>query len=241
MMIGEGRKTHDVSAAYGRPRGFRQWLSPRVWAAALLLCAALTGPASARTLHIVALGDSLTAGFLLPADAAFPAVLERALKAKGFDVHIDNAGVSGDTSTDAQARLDWSIGDGADGVILEIGANDMLRGLDPKIPRDAIAAMLATLRERKIPVLLTSMRAAPNLGADYVGRFNAIYADLAEKYGATLAPFFLEGVAGHPDQQLSDGLHPNRKGVETIVANLTPAVASWLEKIRAGAAQQAKP
>ena len=236
-----GHKARDASAAYGRPRGFRQWRAPLALAATFLLGAALAGPAAAKTLRIVALGDSLTAGYQLPADAAFPAVLEHALKARGFDVQVANAGVSGDTANDAKARLDWSIGEGADGVIVEIGANDMLRGLDPQIPRDSIAAILAALREREIPVLLTSMRAAPNLGADYVGRFDAIYADLAEKYGATLAPFFLEGVAGHPDQQLPDGLHPNRKGVETIVANLTPSVAGWLDKIRASSTQLAKP
>ena len=214
-----------ASDAYGHGRKFRQMIF------ALLALAALSLPsvAQARKLHIVALGDSLTAGYNLPADAAFPAVLQKALREKGYDVVIDNAGVSGDTSGGARERLDWTVADGADGVILEIGANDMLRGLNPDISRDNIDAILSRLREKKIPVLVAGMVTAPNLGADYAAQFNPIYPELAKKYSAPLYPFFLDGVAGHKDRQLPDGLHPNRQGVETIVAGILPVVTSWLD------------
>jgi acyl-CoA thioesterase-1 len=198
--------------------------------AALLAFAALAAsPAQARKWRLVALGDSLTAGYNLPADAAFPAVLQKALRDKGYDVVIDNAGVSGDTSGGARERLDWTVAEGADGVILEIGANDMLRGMNTEITRENIDAMLSRLREKKIPTLLAGMVAAPNLGPDYAAQFNPIYPGLAKKYGAPLYPFFLEGVAGRKDRQLPDGLHPNRQGVETIVAGILPLVITWLD------------
>jgi acyl-CoA thioesterase-1 len=198
--------------------------------AAMLALAALTAfPAQARKLHIVALGDSLTAGYNLPADAAFPAVLQKALREKGYDVDIDNAGVSGDTSSGVRERLDWAVAEGADGVILEIGANDMLRGMNPDMTRNNIDAILSQLRDKKIPVLLAGMVTAPNLGPDYAAQFNPIYPDLAKKFAAPLYPFFLEGVAGHKDKQLPDGLHPNRQGVETIVAGVLPLVTAWLD------------
>jgi acyl-CoA thioesterase-1 len=200
---------------------------------ALALMLAGAGPLYARTLRIVALGDSLTAGYGLSANLAFPAVLEKALKEKGFDVEIVNAGVSGDISAGLLARLDWAIGDGAlDGAIVEIGANDMLRGLNPDQTRANIDAILAKLRERKIPLLIAGMRSAPNLGGPYAEQFEPLFAALAQKYQAPLYPFFLEGVAGHPDRQLPDGLHPNRAGVETIVAGILPAVTAWLDALR---------
>jgi acyl-CoA thioesterase-1 len=211
-------------ATYGPRLSFRQIIF-----AALALLFGLSEAAGARPLRIVALGDSLTAGYGLAADAAFPARLQAALKAKGFDVEIVNGGVSGDTSADLLARLDWTLGDGADAAIIEIGANDMLRGLDPDQTEKNIDAILARLRERKVPFLIAGMRAAPNLGGLYAARFEPLYRALAKKYDAPLYPFFLNGVAGHPDLQLPDGLHPNPRGVDVMVAGLLPAVVAWLD------------
>jgi acyl-CoA thioesterase-1 len=206
-------------------------------AALMTLFAALTlGSAQAapetRPLKLVAFGDSLTAGYRLPADAAFPAVLERALKARGHAVTIANAGVSGDTTTGGLDRLDWSIPDGTDGVILELGANDMLRGTDPAVTRKALDAMIARLKARGIPVLLAGMRAAPNLGPDYVARFDAIYPDLARTHDLVLYPFFLETIIGDRAAHLEDGLHPSVKGVEAIVAGIVPTVETFLGRLR---------
>jgi acyl-CoA thioesterase-1 len=189
--------------------------------------------AAMRPLKLVALGDSLTAGYGLPGEAAFPAVLERALRAKGYAVSIANAGVSGDTTSGGLARLDWSIPDGTDGVILELGANDMLRGIDPNIPRQALDEILARLRERGIPVLLTGMYASRNLGAEYVARFEAIFPDLAKKYGVPLYPFFLDGVAGVRELALPDGLHPTAKGVQVIVERILPTVERFVAQLAA--------
>lgn len=185
-------------------------------------------PANAAPLRLVALGDSLTAGYGLPASQAFPARLEAALKAGGHDVVIENAGVSGDTTSAGLARLDWSVPDGTSGVILELGANDMLRGLDPAIAEKSLDAILARLRQRGIPVLLIGMQAAPNLGAAYKQSFDAIYPRLAEKYGVKFYPFLLDGVAGHPNLNQPDGLHPTAAGVDVIVARILPAVEGFL-------------
>ncbi|MFG5119838.1 arylesterase [Methylorubrum sp. POS3] len=202
----------------------------------VLLAAAALGAPAARAaeppLKLVALGDSLTAGYRLPADAAFPAVLERALKAKGRAVEIANAGVSGDTTTGGLDRLDWSVPDGTDGVILELGANDMLRGTDPAVARKALDTIVARLKERGIPVLLAGMLAAPNLGTDYRARFDAIYPDLAKAHGLVLYPFFLEGVTGNRAHTMEDGLHPNAKGVETVVAGILPTVETFLDRLK---------
>jgi acyl-CoA thioesterase-1 len=189
--------------------------------------------AALRPLKLVALGDSLTAGYGLPGEAAFPAVLERALRAKGYAVSIANAGVSGDTTSGGLARLDWSVPDGTDGVILELGANDMLRGIDPNIPRQALDEILARLRERGIPVLLTGMYASRNLGPDYVARFEAIFPDLAKKHGVPLYPFFLDGVAGVRELALPDGLHPTAKGVQVIVERILPTVERFVAQLAA--------
>ncbi len=225
--------------AYGRASLFRPCfsLAPGFsiavgFFAALGVLLGLAAPAPARPLRLIALGDSLTAGYALPADAAFPAQLQQALRAKGYAVEIENAGVSGDTSTGMLERLDWAIGEGGDGAIVEIGANDMLRGTDPAMTRQNIDAILARLQNRKIPVLLAGMRAAPNLGPEYAGKFDPIYAQLAKKYDAPLYPFFLEGVAGHPGRQLPDGLHPTREGVATIVAGIMPVVTEWLDRLQ---------
>lgn len=188
-------------------------------------------PESPKQVKLVALGDSLTAGILLPADGAFPAVLEAALRKEGYHVSIVNAGVSGDTTTGGLARLDWSLGEGADGLILELGANDMLRGTNPKATRAALDSMLARLKEKNVKVLIAGMLASPSLGHAYRDEFDAIYPELAAKYGALLYPFFLEGVSGHPQFTLTDGLHPNAAGVETIVRNILPTVRLLLASL----------
>lgn len=188
-------------------------------------------------IKLVALGDSLTAGYRLPADAAFPTVLERLLKARGQDVTVANAGVSGDTATGGLDRVDWSVPDGTAGVILELGANDMLRGTDPKVTEGALAAIIERLKARGIPVLLAGMQAAPNLGPDYKARFDAIYPALAERYGLTLYPFFLDGIIGDRAQHLDDMIHPNRQGVETIAARMAPTVETFLGGLRQGASR----
>jgi len=186
-----------------------------------------------RLITIVALGDSLTAGLGLPSQDAFPAKLQKALAAKGIPVTIADAGVSGDTTSGGLARLDWSVPAGTDGVILELGANDALRGLDPAVPRAALEAILRRLKERGIPVLLCGMLSPPNLGADYARAFNAIYPDLARTYDAALYPFFLDGVAGQRRLNQADGLHPTAAGVDVIVAGILPKVEELIARIRA--------
>ena len=185
--------------------------------------------AQARTLTVVALGDSLTAGYLLPADQTFPTVLERVLKARGRDISIINGGVSGDTTNDGLARLDWSVPEGTDAVILELGANDMLRGLDPSIPRAALHEILSRLSVRKIPVLIAGMKAQRNLGPRYVDAFDSIYPDLAREFAAPLYPFFMDGVADDTALLQKDGLHPTHAGVERIVDRMLPVIEMFLD------------
>jgi acyl-CoA thioesterase I len=196
------------------------------------LCATWPSAAQEGPLRIVALGDSLTAGFGLPADAAFPVRLAAALKAKGIAVDIANAGVSGDTAANGLARLDWAVPDGTDGVIVALGANDMLRGLDPAQTQNSLDAILRRLGERRIPVLLAGMRAAPNFGEDFGKRFESIYPQLAAKYDAVLYPFFLEGVAGDAKLNLRDGIHPSGSGVDRIVAGILSKVEELVARIR---------
>ena len=186
---------------------------------------------AAPALRLVALGDSLTAGYLLPADAAFPVVLEKALRKDGFNVTVVNAGVSGDTAAEGLARLDWAIGEGADAVILELGANDMLQGIDPSVTRGALDTILARLQARHIKVLIAGMLASPSLGKDYGRAFDSIYPELAAKYHAPLYPFFLAGVATNKTLELADGMHPNRDGVERIVAGILPHVEALLRSL----------
>ena len=196
------------------------------------------GPATAqgaRPLTVVVLGDSLSAGYGLPLEAGFPEALERALKARGHNVRMVNAGVSGDTATGGLERLDWSVPDGTDGVILELGANDMLRGLDPEVTRRALEAIVTRLKARGIPVMLAGMYAQRNLGPSYVERFDSIYRDLAQEHGLVLYPFFLEGVAGDRALNLPDGLHPSAKGVERIVEGILPTVEAFLGRLAARA------
>jgi acyl-CoA thioesterase I len=201
--------------------------------AAMTLLANVTAHAAERPLSIVALGDSLTAGYGLPANDAFPVQLQRALVAKGLAVHVVNAGVSGDTTLGGLSRLDWSVPDGTDAVILELGANDALRGFDPVVARKALDSMLRRLAERKIPVLLCGMVAPPNLGAEYGRAFNSIYPDLATQYGAILYPFFLTGVAGDAKLNQRDGLHPTAAGVALIVERILPQVEQLIARVKA--------
>jgi acyl-CoA thioesterase I len=186
-----------------------------------------------KPVRIVALGDSLTAGYGLMSSAAFPVVLERELRKKGLAVAIQNAGVSGDTASGGRARLDWSVPDGTDLVIVELGANDGLRGIDPKITEAALDDILTRLKSRRISVLLTGMRAPANYGADYGRAFEGIYRRLAEKHRVPLYPFFLTGVAGDPMLNLPDGIHPTAAGIEVIVRGILPMVEAEVRRIAA--------
>ena len=184
-----------------------------------------------KPIKMVVLGDSLSAGLGLSASAAFPARLKQSLKIKGIDVDMINAGVSGDTSSGGRDRLDWSVPEGTAAVILELGANDALRGTDPKVTRAALTDILARLKARKVAVLLCGMLAPPNYGSDYSARFNAIYPDLAKSFGVPLYPFFLEGVAADARLNQADGLHPTAEGVDVIVKNILPTVEAFLGAI----------
>jgi acyl-CoA thioesterase-1 len=185
----------------------------------------------AKPIKMVVLGDSLSAGLGLPASAAFPARLQNALKSRGIEVDMFNAGVSGDTSSGGRDRLDWSVPEGTEAVILELGANDALRGIDPAVTRAALSDILNRLKARKIAVLLCGMVAPPNYGSDYAARFNAIYPDLAKSFGVPLYPFFLEGVATEAKLNQADGMHPTAEGVDTIVRNILPTVQAFLGAI----------
>ena len=182
----------------------------------------------AKPIKMVVLGDSLTAGYGLPAPAAFPAQLQKALKTSGMEVEMVNAGVSGDTSSGGRDRLDWSVPEGTEAVIVELGANDALRGTDPTVTRAALSDIVARLKARRIAVLLCGMYAPPNYGSDYSARFNAIYPDLSKLFGVPLYPFFLEGVAGDAKLNQADGLHPTAEGVDVIVKNILPTVQAFL-------------
>jgi len=203
--------------------------------ASLAITALLSaGIARAEPIKLVGFGDSLMAGYQLPASDAFPVKLEKALREKGYDVEIANAGVSGDTSSGGLARLNWSIPDGTSGVILELGANDALRGIPPEQTEKNLDTMLTRLKERGIAVLLAGILAPPNMGPDYGERFNGIYQRLAEKHGVPLYPFFLDGVVTKANLQLEDGMHPNSEGVDVMVRNILPAAESFLKSISAG-------
>lgn len=193
------------------------------------------GAAEARTIQLVGFGDSLMAGYQLPPGDGFPAKLEAALKAKGLDMTVADAGVSGDTTSGGLSRIDWSVPDGTDGVILELGANDALRGIPPEQTEKNLETMIERLKERKIPIFLAGMLAPPNMGPDYAEKFNPIYKRLAEKYQLALYPFFLDGVAAQADLQLADGMHPNPRGVDVMVERILPAVIKFVGMIDAGA------
>ncbi len=178
---------------------------------------------------LVILGDSLTAGYGLAPEDAFPNRLQKHLAGLGFAVRIENAGVSGDTTHGGLARLDWSVGDDADAVILELGGNDALRGMPPEQARANLDAMLLRLSQRKLPVLLAGMRAPRNMGPEYIDAFDKIFPELAKKYQVAFFPFFLEGVASDPKLNQPDMIHPNRAGVDVIVKNITPYVMQLLK------------
>ncbi|WP_436198913.1 arylesterase [Astrobacterium formosum] len=205
-------------------------LIPLIVAGALAFSAATAATSPARTMSIVVLGDSLTAGYGLPADQAFPVQLQKALAAKGFAVNVINAGVSGDTSSGGLARLDWSISEGTDAVIVELGANDALRGISPAVTEKALDAILGRLTGRGIPVLLCGMLAPPNMGADYTSAFNAIYPTLAERHKVDLYAFFLDGVAAERSLNQADGLHPTAEGVAKIVERILPKVEDLIRR-----------
>jgi acyl-CoA thioesterase-1 len=190
-----------------------------------------TAARETRPVKMVVLGDSLSAGLGLSAPAAFPARLQKALQSKGIAVDMVNAGVSGDTSSGGRDRLDWSVPEGTQAVIVELGANDALRGVDPKVTRSALTDILTRLKARGIAVLLCGMYAPPNYGADYSASFNAIYPDIAKQFGVPLYPFFLEGVATEAKLNQPDGIHPTAEGVDTIVRNILPAVEAFLGAI----------
>jgi acyl-CoA thioesterase-1 len=205
----------------------------------LLLLAPVAASAQAtaaretKPVKMVVLGDSLSAGLGLSAPAAFPARLQKALQSKGIAVDVINAGVSGDTTSGGRDRLDWSVPEGTQAVIVELGANDALRGVDPKVTRSALTDILTRLKARKIAVLLCGMYAPPNYGADYSARFNAIYPDIAKEFGVPLYPFFLEGVATEAKLNQPDGLHPTADGIDVIVRNILPTVEAFLGTITA--------
>ena len=211
---------------------------------------AMSGPASAQTspvqsdvkdvkpIKLAVLGDSLTAGYGLPASAAFPVRLQKALRDKGIAVDVHNAGVSGDTTSGGRDRLEWSIPPGTEAVIVELGANDALRGVDPQVARRALDDILNKLKARNIAVMLCGMYAPPNYGAEYTAKFNAIYPDLAKAHKVPLYPFFLDGVATEAKLTQPDGLHPTAAGVDVVVERILPTVEAFLKD---SAAQSRKP
>jgi acyl-CoA thioesterase-1 len=221
--------------SYGWRRALVQFAGFLAAFLSLTLTGATAAPAAAAAapIKIVALGDSLTAGLGLPEKDGFVPRLQAALAAAGVAAEVVNAGVSGDTAADGLGRLDWSVPAGTDAVIVELGANDMLRGLKPQATRAALDAILSRLAARHIAVLLCGMRAAPNLGAAYGEEFARIYAELAAKYGVPLYPFFLDGVAADLKLTQPDGMHPNAAGVDAIVARILPKVQDLVARARA--------
>jgi acyl-CoA thioesterase-1 len=203
-----------------------------VQAVAFAVVLAAASPAAARTIRLVVLGDSLTAGLGLPPGKAFPDRLQAALRARGWDVDVLNAGVSGDTAADGLARYDWAVPANADALIVELGANDMLRGLEPEATKKALSAILDKAHAARLPTLIAGMRAAPNLGAEYDRAFDAIYPALAKGHDVALYPFFLDGVAGDPKLNQADGMHPTAEGVDAIVERIAPSVERILKQVK---------
>jgi len=202
----------------------------KVWIRFFLAAGLALGAAraSAEPFAGVGFGDSLMAGFQLGPGEAFAEKLEAALKAEGFDVTIANAGVSGDTTAGGLSRLDWSVPDGTDFVILELGANDALRGISPEITRANLDMMIGRLKERGIDVILAGMLAPPNMGDGYAAEFNPIYPELAEKHRVPLYEFFLDGAVTDSDLMLADGMHPNARGVDRMVEGFLPIMRDYL-------------
>lgn len=189
-----------------------------------LVLVAYSAAKAAEPVTIVGFGDSLMAGYQLSSSDAFPSKLQAALRGKGHEVSVINAGVSGDTTSGGLARLDWSVPDAADLVVLELGANDALRGISPDLTQANLEAMITRLKQRGIKIVFAGMLAPPNMGADYEQAFNAIYPHLAEKHGLPFYQFFLEGVAAAPGLLLSDGMHPNPEGIDKMVAGILPLI-----------------
>jgi len=215
------------------------WTQILVFAtAAIVTFCAANGRAEAETAQakqeivILSFGDSLMAGYQIPIDKAFPAQLEAALREKGYNVRVVNSGVSGDTAAEGLARLDWSLNEKVDGAIVEFGANDALRGIDPKVTEPSLDEILKTLKEKHIELLVAGMEAPRNWGKDYDDAFRAMYPRLAAKYGAPLYPFFLKDVATVRPLNLSDGLHPTPEGVAVVVRNILPEVEKLVARIR---------
>jgi acyl-CoA thioesterase-1 len=203
-----------------------------VQAVAFAVVLAAASPVAARTIRLVVLGDSLTAGLGLPPGKAFPDRLQAALRARGLDVDVLNAGVSGDTAADGLARYDWAVPANADALIVELGANDMLRGLEPEATKKALSAILDKAHAARLPTLIAGMRGAPNLGAEYDRAFDAIYPALAKDHDVALYPFFLDGVAGDPKLNQADGMHPTAEGVGVIVERIAPSVEEILKQVK---------
>ena len=217
-----------MAAAYGLGAGWRKAAA----GAALLIAVGLFAPrAVAAPVRLLVLGDSLSAGYGLPHDEGFEAQLAAALKARGYDVKIIDGAVSGDTSAGGLARLDWTLGDGADAALVELGANDGLRGLSPAAMQANLDAILDKLAARHIPVLLTGMYAPPNLGSDYETQFRAAFDALGHRPGVLYDPFFLAGVARAPGLTQPDGLHPNAKAVRIVVARILPEVERLISEV----------
>jgi acyl-CoA thioesterase I len=232
------------TSSYGSSRSVVEGLLPKfmhmiVWGSMLILALSGLEPVFAqsaaaiatRPINMVVLGDSLSAGYGLAGADAFPAKLQKALKAKGIDIEMTNAGVSGDTASGGRDRLDWSVPDKTQAVIVELGANDALRGIDPAVTRAALTEIVTRLKGRGISVLLCGMLAPPNYGRDYADSFNAIYPDLARSTGVPLYPFFLEGVAADARLNQADGMHPTPEGVDIIVKNILPTVEAFVGTI----------
>jgi acyl-CoA thioesterase-1 len=231
----------SMARSYGtfaHPVEGRRWWFAHILVLTIALTAA--GPAragnvpgdQAKPIKMVVLGDSLSAGLGLSAADAFPTRLQKALIDKGINVEVTNAGVSGDTSTSGRERLDWSVPEGTQAVIVELGANDALRGLDPSVTRAALSDILTRLKARNIAVMLCGMMAPPNYGRDYAERFNTIYPELAKSFGVPLYPFFLDGVAADAKLNQADGIHPTPQGVDIIVNRILPTVEAFLGPLR---------
>jgi acyl-CoA thioesterase I len=201
------------------------------FSAALACVFLMINAAAAQTVTLLALGDSLTAGYGLQPSDAFPVKLEAALIARGHDVKVINGGIAGDTALDGASRVDWALTEEVDAVIVEFGANDALRGLPVPQAEQALDQLLGKLAERKLPVLLAGMRAPPNLGPEYQAAFDGMYGRLAEKHGSLLYPFFLDGVAAETTLNQADGMHPNPAGVDVIVSRILPSVERLLEQV----------
>ena len=210
-------------------RGLFVW----ILASSAFIFAPVQADETQKSVTLVAFGDSLTAGYQLPRVEGFPAQLQVALQSKGYKVQVINAGVSGDTTAGGLERLDWTLQTGADAVILELGANDMLRGMDPKIPRNNLDKMLGILKSKGIDVLLVGMHSINNLGDDYKKSFEAIYPDLAAKHAVAFYPHFMEGIRIDPAFLQSDGLHPTAKGIAEIVKRILPDAEALVKKAAA--------